>query len=445
MSVFPRYERARNPPLLDAAMATFALVATAEGEVSPATRHKVNEVLQSAEALKKFDSHVAINIFESFVLEIRNQPEQGRAQALQAVSAMADNDRDSRLLMQIACAVARTNGRYQLPSIARIHEIAEALGQTATDLQDRDYPSVIDKSKKATCITVGNQKGGTGKSTTAMHLAVGLLKRGQRVGCIDLDGHQGTFSHYLTNRRTYAQRSGQDIAVPRCHRIAPGEARDRVAVEQDERERFHEALAALADCDYVIVDTPGHHGHLARLGHANADILVTPLNDSFLDIDVLAEVDLDKRLVVGPSVYAKMVMQQIEQRVASGRQPMDWVVMRNRLAQLDSRNSRDMTQLLRQLSKRMGFRLQPGFSERVVFREMFYNGLIVLDLPAWSDEFAPNLSQLNARQEVCELVDAVIASQKKSGLRSWSRPPPKKDTANLEQRVADLRATVGMG
>ncbi len=144
-----------------------------------------------------------------------------------------------------------------------------------------------------------------------------------------------------------------------------------------------------------------------RLGHANADTLISPLYDSVLDIDVLAQIDREKRQVLGPSAYARMVMQQSEQRVAGGRDPIDWIVMRNRLAQLDARNTRDMTKLLDQLAERMGFRLQPGLSERVIFRELFYNGLTLLDLTEDSDEARVNPSHWNARKEVRDLLKAV--------------------------------------
>ena len=418
-------------------MATFALAATADGEVSFTTRHRVGEILQSVATLKAFDLDAATDLFKAFVREIHSEPEKGRERALKAVSAMADDAEEARFLLRIACAVARTDGRYSPPGAIRIREIAEVLGETTPDLENGDSLSTASDSRKTLRVAIGNQKGGTGKSTTAIHLAIGLLRHGHRVGCIDLDGQQSTFSHYLANRRSYAQSSGQDIPIPLYLRIDPAEARDRDVAEQEERARLNEAFANFADCDYVVVDTPGHHGHLARLGHANADLLITPLNDSFLDIDVLAQVDLERRLVVGPSVYVKMVMQQSEQRVASGRDPLDWIVMRNRLAQLDARNTRDMTKLLQQLSKRMGFRLQPGLSERVVYRELFYNGLTILDLPEEADEARFNPSHWNARQELHQLVDAVHTCQQ-TGIEPWAPSKSKKDQGSIQRYVADL-------
>ena len=236
-----------------------------------------------------------------------------------------------------------------------------------------------------------------------------MLGNGRRVACIDLDGRQGTLSHYLANRQAYADSNGGDIQVPLHSCIQPADGADRNAAERDETKRLDEAMAAYADCDFIILDTPGSHDHLARLGLVNADVLITPLNDSFLDIDVLARVDPEKRVVLGPSAYAKMVMEHSENRVARGRPPIHWIVMRNRLAQLDSRNTREMTKLLELLSERMGFRLHPGFSERVVYRELFFSGLTPLDLPQVADEARVNPSHWNARQEVRQLVDAVDA------------------------------------
>ncbi len=404
---FARPERARNRSFLDSAMAVAALAATADGEVSFAARHRVDEFLENATALKTFDFATALFLFEDFAEEINNRPEEGRAQALKVVSAIAGDGEDAQLLVRIACAVAQADGGYSRAGIARIHEIVETLRETVPNLEHGGIFTATDVTARPHCIAIGNEKGGTGKSTTAMHLAVGLIKQGQRVGCIDLDGHQGTLSRYLANRDAYAIRSDQYVPVPLYHRIEPALSQDRETAEEKESARLNEAFSALSGCEYLILDTPSGHGHLVRLGHAHADTLITPLNDSFLDIDVLAQIDREKRQVLGPSAYARMVMQQSEQRVASGQDPIDWIVMRNRLTQLDARNTRDMTKLLDQLAERMGFRLQPGLSERVIFRELFYSGLTLLDLPEDSDEARSNPSHWNARKELHQLVDAV--------------------------------------
>jgi chromosome partitioning protein len=390
-------------------MAASALVATAGGQAGFTERHKVDEILESLTAFTSFSYRAALHHFESFAEEIHRQPSEGRTRALQAVAAVADSAEDARVILRIACAVARNEAGYPQRCVPQIGDIAKTLGRPPPPLQTEAPSPGRGASRRPYCITVGNQKGGTGKSTTAVHLAVGLLSRGHRVGCIDLDGEQGTFSHYLANRRAYAEKSGEAVAVPVCRRVEPSEAEDWQTAESEDRSRLNEAFASFADFEYLVIDTPGNQSRLSRLGHMNANVLITPVNDSFLDIDVLAEIDPDARQVLAPSAYAEMVMAQIQQRIARGGQPIHWFVMRNRLAQLVTRNSRDMTKLLDRLAERMGFRLLPGFSERMIFRELFYKGLTLVDLPEEPDEARLNPSRLNARQEISHLVDTVAA------------------------------------
>ncbi|MEE8227403.1 MAG: TerB family tellurite resistance protein, partial [Kiloniellales bacterium] len=169
-SFLARSERARNRSFLDAAMAVSALVATADGEVSFAKRHRVEEVLENVTTLKAFDIHAAIDQFKAFAEEIANRPEEGRAQALKAVSAIASNGEEAQLLVRIACAVAQADGRYSRPGITCIEEIAETLGQTVPELEQGGAFAATGESARPHCIAIGNEKGGTGKSTTAVHL-----------------------------------------------------------------------------------------------------------------------------------------------------------------------------------------------------------------------------------------------------------------------------------
>ena len=406
-SLFSKSERVRNKPLLDAAMAVSALVATADGGISFAKRHTVDEVLANVDALKVFDVHLAVDVFEAFAEDIQDGPEGGQARAMRAVQALAGEPESAQLLVRVACAVARADGRYSVPATARIREIAAGLGQQPPDLQAGARPAVDGETARPRCIAVGNEKGGTGKSTTAMHLTVALLNQGHRVGSIDLDGGQATLSHFMGNRVALVKRDRRNIPMPLHRCIEPSGTRDREAAEEEEKARLEDAFEALSDCDFIVLDTPGSQNHLSRLGHANADILITPLNDSFLDIDVLARVERSKRRVLGPSAYAKMVMDESERRVVAGRTPIEWVVMRNRLSQLDAHNTRDMHRLLKQLAERMGFRLEAGFSERVIFRELFYQGLTLLDMPEGTDELRFNPSRWNARREIGELLRAL--------------------------------------
>ena len=256
-------------------------------------------------------------------------------------------------------------------------------------------------------IVLGNEKGGTGKSTTAVHLAVALLRLGFSVGSIDIDGRQGTLSRYLDRRRAYAERSGRALPLPLHRRLERSKAPIQAAAEAEEQNRMSDAFGALRDCQFIVIDTPGSDSFPSRLAHAYADTLITPLNDSFLDIDVLAEIDAERREVRAPSSYTKMVWEQSNRRVVAERAPIDWLVLRNRLGHLEARNKRDIAVLLDLIAKRIGFRLTPGFGERVVFRELFHKGLTVLDLDDEPDAPIPTASHLSARDEVNDLLDAL--------------------------------------
>ena len=261
------------------------------------------------------------------------------------------------------------------------------------------------ESARPYVITLGNEKGGTGKSTTAVHLAVALLKLGFTVGTIDLDGRQATLSRYLANRESWAAKSGQALAIPRNVRIdGTGGGGGQAPSDKALLARLEEALAAMADLDFVVIDTPGSASALARMGHKRADTLITPMNDSFVDIDVLAEIDIQRREVLAPSIYTKLVWEENNRRVLEGLAPVDWIVMRNRLAHIDARNKRDIAGLLQRLAKRIGFRVAPGFGERVVFRELFDKGLTVVDQGGAAAEARGTPSHLSALREIDSLL-----------------------------------------
>ena len=256
-------------------------------------------------------------------------------------------------------------------------------------------------------VVLGNEKGGSGKSTTALHLIVALIKAGYTVASLDLDARQGTLSRALENRREFAARQGLKLPQPAHRRVPRSEAATRADAEAEEQERLTAALAELAGHDFLVMDTPGSDNHLSRLGHAEADTLITPLNDSFLDLDLLARIDHEARKVLAPSVYSQMVWEQRQARARSGRRPIDWIVMRNRLSHVDARSKRNMARLLDQLASRIGFRLAPGFGERVIFRELFPKGLTLLDLREPGTGVALNMSHLAARQEVRALLETI--------------------------------------
>jgi chromosome partitioning protein len=401
----PIYDRL----VLDAAVAAAALVATADEPANPAKHQALQRVLGTVEGLPAFEIDVAVDRFDVFCKSIHRRGERGRAEALKAVSDVANDGASAGIVLRIGPAMAQAGRGFSLSEREQIGLIAAAAGARATDSGGKTFAFANTGDRRPFVFTLANAKGGTGKSTTAVHLAVALVKLGHKVGSIDLDGRQGTMSHYLANRASLAEETRQGLGMPRHRRIDACQQANRDLAEHKEQAWFSEALADLADCAYVVIDTPGSDCHLARLGCMHADTLITPLNDSLLDIDILARIDRRKREILGPGEYCKLVWQENDRRTASGRPPIDWIVMRNRLAHVDARNNREVSRLLGQLAQRIGFRLERGLSERVVFRELFLRGLTLLDLPEDEAEGRLQASHVHARQEIDDLLRALGA------------------------------------
>lgn len=251
-------------------------------------------------------------------------------------------------------------------------------------------------------IVAGNEKGGAGKSTLAMHVIAALARMDRRVVAIDLDSRQRTLTRYFENR---AATSAERGAVER-YPLAASTLRNLDAAAAEEEARFQEMLFSVqARADFIVIDAPGADTNLSRLAHAAADTLITPLNDSFIDFDLLGDIDPETFEVRRPSVYAEMVWESRKRKAAAERRPIDWVVLRNRLASsvIIAKNQQRVGEALRALSSRIGFRLAPGLSERVIYRELFPKGLTLVDL----EEHGLSISHVAARQELRDLVIAL--------------------------------------
>lgn len=256
-------------------------------------------------------------------------------------------------------------------------------------------------------IVVGNEKGGSGKSTVAMHVIVALLTEGYDVGSIDLDSRQGTLTRYFENRQNTAESLPKRLPLPQHISIGRSKAAVVNDAMREEADALDQAMDRLGRMDFIVIDTPGSDSSLSRRAHILADTLITPLNDSFLDLDVLGRIDKTGRRVTRPSIYAEMVWDQRKRRATAGAKPIDWVVLRNRLTTLDARNKREIARLLAELSNRIGFRVIPGFTERVIFRELFPRGLTLLDLTKVDSGIELAMSHVAARQEIRDLVEAL--------------------------------------
>lgn len=268
-------------------------------------------------------------------------------------------------------------------------------------------------------VVVGNEKGGSGKSTIAMHVALALLRAGQRVATIDLDSRQSSLTRYIENRRAWGKRAKLDLELPMHFRVSRGEG---LRVDENEAAEFSSFAQAVTTVehshDFVVIDTPGADTYLTRLAHSMADTLITPLNDSFVDFDVLGVVDPTTFELTGVSHYAEMVREARRQRRLVDGGMTDWVILRNRLSTLGSRNKRLVGAGVESLSRQLGFRAVDGFGERVVYREYFPRGLTALD-DVDENTLGPrtNSSHSIARDEVKALVGALKLPMDEKGQR----------------------------
>ncbi len=259
--------------------------------------------------------------------------------------------------------------------------------------------------QKPYIIVLGNEKGGTGKSTVAMHIIVNLLRNGHSVGSMDVDARQGTLSRYVENRRTRKEKSEENLPLPDHIPIFRSQLESVPAAQAEEAATFGEALGRLKSYDFIVIDTPGSDTYLSRLAHSYADSLITPLNDSFIDLDMLVRVNAESLDILRPSTYSEMVWDQKKHRAMRDNGSIDWIVLRNRLSSLNSRNKEEMERVLAALAKRIGFRLVAGFGERVIFRELFLNGLTLLDMKETNT--ALTLSHVAAKQELASLISMI--------------------------------------
>jgi len=256
-------------------------------------------------------------------------------------------------------------------------------------------------------IVVGNEKGGAGKSTVSMHIATALVRMGHSVGVLDLDLRQRSFGRYVDNRNTFMENEGVKLPTPMYRELPQIDQESLGPGENVYDRRLSEAVTGLEnEVEFILIDCPGSHTRLSQVAHSLADTLVTPLNDSFVDFDLLARIDPTSGKILGPSVYAEMVWNARQLRAQAGLEPIDWVVVRNRVGAQAMHNKKKMAEAVLNLAKRIGFRVAPGFSERVIFRELFPRGLTLLDLKDIGVQNL-NLSNVAARQELRELVKEI--------------------------------------
>jgi chromosome partitioning protein len=243
-------------------------------------------------------------------------------------------------------------------------------------------------------IVFANEKGGTGKSTTAVHIAVALATLGHSVAAIDLDHRQRTLARYLENREGTSRRLKLDLPMPAYTTL---NLLTDAGLEQE--------IARIGwGADFLILDTPGRDDPLTRAAISRADTIVTPINDSFVDLDLIGQVDGESFKVKRLGFYAELIWELRKVRANTNGSSVDWVVLRNRLQHIEANNMKRVARALAELSKRAGFRTIPGLSERVIFRELFPKGLTLLDIGAGASF---GISHIAARQELREMLAAL--------------------------------------
>jgi chromosome partitioning protein len=250
-------------------------------------------------------------------------------------------------------------------------------------------------------IVFANEKGGTGKSTTAVHTAVALAATGYSVAAIDLDTRQKTLSRYLDNREATARR--RKIELPSPAHVTLGLL---TPAGLD-----HEIARIGRNADFIIIDTPGRDDPVSRAAIAKADTIVTPINDSFVDLDLIGQVDAETFRVKKPSFYAELIWDLRKVRAQADGATVDWVVLRNRLQHIEANNMRRVGKALDELSKRVGFRTIAGLGERVIYRELFPKGLTLLDVEAIG---GIGISHIAARQELREMIAGFALPERES-------------------------------
>ena len=258
-------------------------------------------------------------------------------------------------------------------------------------------------------IVVGNEKGGAGKSTIAVHLATALLYGGAKVALLDLDLRQCTSMRFFENRAAWVAGNNVTLPQPLQFRLSEDDIALAAGAEADQVTKFETAFVAAREAaDFVLIDTPGGDTAISRMAHGLADLIVTPMNDSFVDFDMLGHVDPVTMELQKPSLYSLTVWEARKARALSGqRQALDWVVLRNRLATTEARNRKRVEDRLTALSKRVGFRMGPGLRDRVIYRELFPFGLTIADLSPQVRPVPVSLQHLAARQELRALMHSL--------------------------------------
>lgn len=260
-------------------------------------------------------------------------------------------------------------------------------------------------SKQAHIIVVSNEKGGTGKSTICMHLAIKLMQEGFIVATIDLDGRQGTLSKYIANRKHFCTFKEVSLPVPEHYRFAPENDPAMIAVSQQQVSELIKAMQPRFDA--IIIDTPGSKNYLFDEAHKFADTLITPISDSLIDLSIMADIDFVQDRITAPGHYANFIWETKKHLAAQGKAYLNWIVVGNKFSNINSKNKEVVFTYLDKMSKLYGFRFLRGIKDRVIYKELFLEGLTVLDMSHEKLRLKMSISHLAAKREIKNLAEFI--------------------------------------
>lgn len=260
-------------------------------------------------------------------------------------------------------------------------------------------------SSKAHIIVISNEKGGTGKSTICMHLAIKLLQEGFHVATIDLDGRQGTLSKYIENRKHFRELRQVYLPTPEHFCFVPENI--QVKMEDSKTELNNLILKLSKSYDAILIDTPGTKNYLFDQAHKYADTVITPISDSLIDLSIMADIDFSQNKISAPGPYANFIWETKKLLASQGKAYLNWIVVGNKFSSLNSKNKEIVFSYLDKMAKLYGFRFLRGIKDRVIYKELFLEGLTVLDMSHEQLKMKMTMSHLAAKHEIRNLAEFI--------------------------------------
>ncbi len=144
-----------------------------------------------------------------------------------------------------------------------------------------------------------------------------------------------------------------------------------------------------------------------KVGELYADTLITPISDSFLDLSVIADIDFETQKIKNPSHYATHVWEVKKHLAAQGKAFLNWIVVGNKISPFQSNNQKQVFDYLKKLEKLYGFRTIIGIKDRAIYKEMFLEGLTVLDMQNEALKMKMSMSHLAAKREIFKLAEFI--------------------------------------